>query len=476
MLTFGEILNVLLKQHNLKAKEVAEKIGVSESYFSRLKKGLIMPQNYELIHNIAEAINLPEHEKRMLINAYKVTKLGEDIMSIEGTIQNLYKISFPKKITTENIVEIGLENGDTISGVENIVSILNSMFSHSTHMDCLFIPDNKQFCDLFREKVSVKSSVSWLVYLDDTADKQATNINIFTETMSFLLAFQADVRYRYKDVDEYYLSTAFPYVFVNEKELVLIERDCQTAFYFDNQEFISVTREGFEEQMKVAAPFVLMLTGFEEYLENWQALFTNPEKSNSDDLLIIEKRPCIIHEATHSDISLHISDNEHNDLLARTYLDFLKWSAIRLKTQEMMFSVEGIREYFSAEVYHEYSRHLTKPISKALRREFFVKLIEMSKRKKFLVPEVMLDLPFGQSDIRVINIWKSGIVLIVFDFDEAFRIAVMQEKTIASSLWNYFHSLKDCGIVRDKKESIQIMEDELRRETDKMNGKILEFN
>ena len=30
MLTFGEILNVLLKQHNLKAKAVAEKIGDTE--------------------------------------------------------------------------------------------------------------------------------------------------------------------------------------------------------------------------------------------------------------------------------------------------------------------------------------------------------------------------------------------------------------------------------------------------------------
>ncbi len=469
MLTFGEILNVLLKQHNLKAKAVAEKIGESESYFSRLKTGQIMPKNYELIQKITEAMNLPEHEKRILINAYKVTKLGEDIITTEESIQNLYNISFPKKTINENKTEIGLKNGDTISGMENIVSILNSMFSYSSHMDCLFIPDNKQFCDLFREKVSVKSSVNWLVYLDNTAKSQSANINIFTETLSFLLAFQADVRYRYKNVEEYYLSTAFPFVFINEKELILIKRDCQTAFYFDNWDFTRITRDKFEEQMKTVAPFVLMLTGFEEYLENWETLFTNPEKSNSDDLLIIEKHPCIIHEATLSDISLHISDNEHNDLLARTYRNFLKWSATRLRTQEMMFSVEGIRDYFSAEVYNEYSRYLTKSISKALRRELFAKLIEMSKIRKDFVPEIMLDSPFGQSDIRVINVWKSGIVLIIFDFDEAFRIAVMQEKTIASSLWDYFHSLKDCGIVRDKKESIQIMEDELRREIENFN-------
>lgn len=117
----------------------------------------------------------------------------------------------------------------------------------------------------------------------------------------------------------------------------------------------------------------------------------------------------------------------------------------------LLRSVNGYNE-----VVHEYLRHLTKPISKALRRELFMKLIEMSKRKKFLVPEVMLDLPFGQSDIRVINIWKSGIVLIVFDFDEAFRIAVMQERTIASSLGDYFHSLKDRGIVREKRNLFRL--------------------
>lgn len=469
MLTFGEILDVLIKQHDLKAKEIAEKIGKSESYFSRLKTGIIMPKNYELIQNIAKAMNLAEHEKRMLINAYKVTKLGDNIISTEESIQNLYNISFTKRIINDNRKETELKNGDIIIGMENIVSSLNSLFSHSMHIDCLFIPDNKQFCNLLKQQLSVKSSINWLVYLDDTKGKHSTNINIFAEAMSFLLAFEANVRYRYKNVSEYYLSTSFPYIFVTEKELVLIERDCQTAFYFDNQEFVDITHEKLEEQMKVSSPFVLMLTGFEGYLENWQTLFSNMEKPNSDDLLIIEKHPCIIHEATYSDISLHILDKEKNDLLARTYLNFLKWSANRLRTQEMMFSVEGIRRYFSAEVYNEYSRYLTKPISKALRRELFVKLIEMSKKKKCFVPEVMLDSPFGNSNVRVINVWQSGIVLIVFDFEQAFRIAVMQEKTIASSLWDYFHSLKDCGIVRDKKESIQIMEDELRREIENLN-------
>ena len=86
-----------------------------------------MPKNYELIQKITEAMNLPEHEKRILINAYKVTKLGEDIITTEESIQNLYNISFPKKTITENKTEIVLKNGDTISGMENIVSILNSV-------------------------------------------------------------------------------------------------------------------------------------------------------------------------------------------------------------------------------------------------------------------------------------------------------------------------------------------------------------
>lgn len=466
MLSFAEILDVLMKQHNCKAVDICAKLGISKSYFSRLKNGIISPKNYLLVQELSEALELPIHEKQMLINAYKYTKLGEDFLKTEASVEQLYNMKFP--VFQKNADNISSNSrDDVIIGIENVAEAVAALINSSMHTNCLFIPENKMFCNLLREISVKKSHISWLIYLED-CDQSQYNISVFNETISFLLAHQAETRYIYKSADEYYQCTPFPYIYISENEMLLIERSCEKAFRLKKRELIEVYREKLRSQFEAALPFAMMLTGFEDYLENWELLFGNADTPNSDDLLIVEKFPCIIHEATHSDISLHISDTENNDRLARIYLEFLKWSAKRLRKQEMLFTVEGIREYFSADEFHEYSKHLTKSIPKALRRELFGRLIELSKISNGLSPKIMNDFPFTQSSIRVINIWKSGIVLVIFDFEDAFRIVIMQEKTIASVMWNYFHSLKICEAILSKKETIEIMEREFHNEIKKL--------
>lgn len=51
MLSFSEILDVLMKQHDCRAVDICTKLGMSKSYFSRLKKGLILPKTICLFRN-----------------------------------------------------------------------------------------------------------------------------------------------------------------------------------------------------------------------------------------------------------------------------------------------------------------------------------------------------------------------------------------------------------------------------------------
>ena len=138
----------------------------------------------------------------------------------------------------------------------------------------------------------------------------------------------------------------------------------------------------------------------------------------------------------------------------------------------MIFSVDGIQEYFTADVFYEYSRHLTKPIPKSLRLQLFGRLIELSKISSSLSPRIISGFSFEESNVRVINIWKSGIVLIVFDFKESFKVAIMQEKTISSAMWNYFQDLKSCGMIFSEKESIKIMEIEFNNHIEMNKNKL----
>lgn len=462
MLSFAEILDVLMNQHDCRAVDICTKIGMSKSYFSRLKKGLILPKNYLIVQELSSALGLPQHEKQMLVNAYKFTKLGEDFLETESYIEQLYNTEMPEFRKDIDSITLNPQE-ESIIGMENVAEAVAALINGSKHTDCLFIPENKKFCSLVRE-ISVKSSdISWLMFLENS-DKSYFNISVFNETVSFLLAHQAEVRYIYKSIDDYFQCTAFPYVFIAENEMLLLEKNCEKAFRFRNDEFVGIHRSKLRSQFDSAKPFVMVLTGFEEYLENWEAVFETSDAPNSDDLLIIEKFPCIIHEASYSDISSHISDTEHNDRITHTYLEFLKWSAKRLRKQEMMFTIDGIREYFTSDVFHEYSRHLTKSIPKPLRRQLFAKLIELSKRIDNISPRIMNHFPFSIRNIRTINIWKSGILLVVFDFENAFRIAILQEKTISSAVWNYFRGLENCGLILSEKESIVIMEQEFHDE------------
>lgn len=459
MLSFGEMLNVLMKQHNCKNVDVYTRIGMSKSYFSRLKSGDIPPKNYLLVQELADVLELPNYEKQLLVNAYKYTKLGDAFCSIEKSIEKLYSIKLPTHKKHADKISQAYKDEMVIKGMGKIVDAVADLMNNSSHINCLFIPENIEFCNMIKEISINKAGISWLVYLDENEKKQS-NISIFYETISMLFSHEIEVRHLYKSLDEYYQSTVFPYFFISDNEMILIERNCETAFRLEDHSFISSYRDNFKTQFNMSNPFVMVLTGFEEYLENWVYIFGNADIPNSDDLLIVEKYPCIIHEAKHSEISSHIADIENNDRLASAYFNFLKWSSQRLRKQEMMFTIDGIQEYFSVDVFHEYSRHLTKSIPKPLRLQLFNRLIELSKISNSLSPRIMKDSPFEDSNIRVINIWKSGIVLIVFDFKEAFRVVVMQEKTIARALWDYFQGLKACGIVLSEKESIQIMEKE----------------
>jgi len=473
MLSFGEMLDVLMKQHNFKNKDIYSKLGMSKSYFCRLKKGDIPPKNYELVRELVEVLELPNYEKQLLINAYKYTKLGDAFCNTEKSIEKLYSIKLPAFKKYADKISQNYKDDIVIKGMESIAEAVAGLINCSPHIDCLFIPENIAFCNMIKEISINKSNISWLVYLEDK-EKTQSNISIFYETISLLFSHEIEVRYLYKSVDDYYQCTVFPYVFISDNEMILIDRKCETAFRFNDQLFINSYRDNLQAQFNVSNPFLMVLTGFEEYLENWEYIFGSADVPNSDDLLIVEKTPCIIHEAKHSEVSSHIADIENNDRLASIYFKFLKWSTQRLRKQEMMFTIDGIHKYFTADTFHEYSRHLTKSIPKPLRTQLFGRLIELSKKSNSLLPRIMSDFPFEESNLRVINIWKSGIVLIVFDFEEAFRVVVMQEKTISSTMWNYFQDLKACGIVLSEKESIQIMEKEYNNQIE-MNKKNLEI-
>lgn len=461
MLSFGEVLDFLMKQHNCQSKELCVKLNMKKSYFSRLKNGKLPPKNYTLVEEISIALGLPTYEKQMLAEAYKMAKFGEKFFSLEAAVNQIYHIGFPMHTRFKETAPPMLKHGDSLDGMAQIAAKMRLMLAEEGDAELLFIPENAEFCELLCQVYADrphKADLHWLLYLNGQGDCPIQNVSFFSKILSTVLVRPADVRFRYRGLDEYFSTTMLPHMLVTKSGALLMERNCERAYYFDRQEFLELCRNFIRSQYDTAQPFFLVLNGFEDYLENWKTLITDSGLPQQDDLLIVEKYPCIIHEADRAAIRSHIADGERSDELAAAYMEFLHWSAERLRTQEMLFTEQGMKEYFSMEEFYEYSQHITKPISKPLRMEFFRKLIAGAERSNLLMPEILRVPLFEGSSVRVINVWSSGIMLIVFHFEECSRIAVLQEKTISKAIWDYFQKLKECGMVLSKRETLGIME------------------
>ena len=52
-------------------------------------------------------------------------------------------------------------------------------------------------------------------------------------------------------------------------------------------------------------------------------------------------------------------------------------------------------------------------------------------------------------------------MLLMFDFEDSYRLVLLQENTIVSALIEYFRALRKAEAVRTKEETLEIMQQEL---------------
>lgn len=67
-----------------------------------------------------------------------------------------------------------------------------------------------------------------------------------------------------------------------------------------------------------------------------------------------------------------------------------------------------------------------------------------------------------------INLWSTGKMLLMFDFEDSYRLVLLQENTIVSAIIEYFRALRKAEAVRTKEETLEIMQQcSLPRKTQK---------
>ena len=464
MLSFGEVLQHLMKLHQVKGVDLCRELGIKKAYLSRLISGKIQPRDYALVKCIADALQLTNSEKELLTNAYKVSKFGREFLTLEYAIENIYKMKLPVNHSEYAASDRLPEHGAMVNGMEQITEIVHVLLSEEDTAELLFIPENSEFCNLLLKACpnSVKK-IHWLIYLDESEENTHRNLELFAEAVPLMMIFPAEVRFHYTEIEKYSEGTPFPHIVISSKGMLMIERNCESACYFQYTEMVKRYRDYVKERYETAAKFISVFQSYEAFLCNWKELLGNAGKENQEDLLIVEKYPCIIHEASGEDIRTHIKNTECAYTQAQAYIEFQQWTSQCVRTQEIIFTESGIDEYFQMNEFYEFSKQITKSIAKPQRKQFFEKLIAYSTQISGLVPELLRVPLFENSSIRLINVWSGGTVLLLFQYEEAYRIVLLQEKTIAAAFWEYFGKLKQGGLLLSKKETLEVMREYLKK-------------
>lgn len=461
MLTFGEALKSLLKHNKIKDVDLCKKIGINKAYLSRLKSGKIPIKDYVFANRIADAMELSNFERKILMDAYKVSRFGEDYLILEQAIEKIYHTQLPLMFC-RNMDAILLPNhGEMICGMEKIAKLANVLLS-SEEAIMLFIPENSEFCRLLCQYSLEKNLHSkWLLFLGTEEKEVVKNISIFPDILQMMFTYQLEIRFIYSHLTDYLCNTVYPYLFIGKDSVLMIKRDCESACYFQDKNMVSSYKQFAQNKYESAIRFLTIFNSYEDFLKDWKRIFCNFSDERKKELLIIEKWPCIVHEASGEDMFAHIRNTEVAYSNAMAYLEFHQWMNQQLHTQEIIFTEDGIDEYFQMEEFYEFSKQITTSIAKTKRKEFFVKLITFSEKFQEMAPELMCEPLFLESNIRVVNVWSNGMMLIIFQFEEAYRIVVLQEKSISNAFWEYFRKLKEEGIVLSKTKTLEIMKRKL---------------
>ncbi|MGN0576714.1 MAG: hypothetical protein ACI4J2_11885 [Ruminococcus sp.] len=466
---FGEKLSEAVRASGVRASEICRKTELNKSYFSKMKNGSMLPADCGIVRAVAEAMGLDVEGTSSLCRAYMVSKLGEKYINIEAALKNIFSIrSVQPEINdiTQND-SLKLQNGVSVSGRRNVYHATGQLFENSTKsIQILFSADNEELCTVINKLLTFKKSsfmCNIMLYLNNESDISAYNINTLSSIMPVILSGKADIHYEYTDIEHFYSLSLYPYIIINEHEVLLIKHDCSGAVYLNSENTVKEYQNFFQKKYKGSEKFCFMFDNIGEFINGISSLFVNENSHKLVDLYVVKANPCVMFEANSKVVDEHICDKSAHEGFVEDYMNFLMNHTIKnVKRHITMFSDKGVKDFLENEIYYEFNKFIDLPVSKELRRKFFRKFIKDAHKTSAIQVNMMHDDFFSECR-HCANIWSDGKMLMVFNFDDDYRIVVCRERSIISTFINFINALKTSGVTLSKKEILAAMEQNLER-------------
>lgn len=437
MSDFGEELSSLMAKKTISAENLCQMAELNPAYLEKLKCGKLLPSNYGVVKKISEVLGLVPEEEYQLWNSYKVSKLGEKHMCTEEALKALFALpaARPQRVLGK-INAVSLQNGVPICGRERVYQAIRQLLRESTDSaDLLLHVEQQEFCQILGEEIWEKG-----------ADYRCR-----------LLLYLREERMAEKLVD-YIL---FPFLIRTEQALLLLNQDLSAALYLDEPETVAIYGSYFQKKYGNARQLCAVFESADRFIRESQMFFAEDGSTKPMDFYILSRKPCVIFENDEKIVREHVCAENMADGFVENYMTFLYEKIFSgVKKMKILFCRDGMTDFLNSEEFHEFHPTVDKPIPKAVRQELFGKMIRQAQENDNMQLGLLENALFTRRR-HCINLWSTGKMLLMFDFEDSYRLVLLQENTIVSAMIEYFRALRKAEAVRTKEETLEIMQQEL---------------
>ena len=463
---FNECLEGMMSAHDIKAIDIHKRTGLKKPYISKMLAGSLVPPSYNTVESIMDAIGLNLQERIALTDAYQVTRSSDESRKLWKAFSGLYSLRYPAVSRHEAALPGDIPNAAVLLEdrlMEAFLMLINSTEEKlylfytaasarsSEKMSSVFaaLPKDKKF--------------KWFMPFNDEPSACLEDFGYLVNCLPLLSINECTVT-RYSTALKTLLNdSVFPFFIMNESSILLFDKELRTGQYFSDKKLVELYN---------AKYFARKRPGNDSFISSFedpQAIinfFENEIASIADsdyDYYTFASAPCIVFDLPKQVISEHTADSLDGDLISTMYVSLLKHIISSANTFTDIFSCYGLIDYLDNEEYYELGKHLSKNLDRDLRRAVLGQFIGQAHDAQTF-DSLGIKIPgFHVNAFIGANIISSGLLLLLYGFEEKTVFATVKEKSVVNMIIKYIAELKKFGFIASKEETISMVEKEIEK-------------
>ncbi len=475
MSVFSEKLQECITRANIKIASLSKISGVERSFIQKMLTGERIPGDPEVLRQLSDALMLTPPERRMLNEAYSISKMGEVIyyrrLLVKRLIEGAGSSLAPSPMLRESFPDPAFSRPPVFSlagkaSVADTLRILmeEELSSGDPRLLAVLQPECASAGVLLQyARICPRLQMEHIVCLDNELQYQRENkynLQCLRSMFEFLFgACRYSPCFYYEALSAKTSKTAlFPWMLIGGSWALLLSADEERAMAVSDPDTVARCRELFYDMKEECLPLLEPGSSFWDPMD-WEAAGQNISYS-------LQFEPCLglffTMDMARKQVKQDIPEREK--LLA--FLEE-RYRQITLldggRKNISFFALEGLDRFLETGLVSELPENCCEPLPRAFRAELLRRMLACMQAGSF-TPYCIQTAKFRISEH--LCFFSSGSQEVSCTYRHpvhGLRRLQLHEKSLAYSLCDFFEYLKETGLVLPAEETRALLEDRFQR-------------